>query len=53
MVARTNLAENQPRTLLGGVQVPAARTPAQALNTVLDSLMAHPNRAPWARCTRR
>ncbi|MDT7834333.1 DUF1800 domain-containing protein [Aquabacterium sp. OR-4] len=47
MVAKPVLQDNQARSLLGGVTVPASRTPAQALNLVLDSLMAHPNMAPF------
>jgi uncharacterized protein (DUF1800 family) len=35
------------RTLLGGVVVPAGSTPEAALDKVLDSLMAHPNIAPF------
>lgn len=35
------------RTLLSNVTVPASRTPEQALDKVLDSLMAHPNMAPF------
>ena len=47
MVARPVLADNLPRSLLGGVLVSASRTPAQALDAVLDSLVAHPNMAPF------
>jgi uncharacterized protein (DUF1800 family) len=47
MVAAPTLADNQARTLLGGYSVPAVRTPAAALNTVLDSLMAQPSMAPF------
>jgi uncharacterized protein (DUF1800 family) len=47
MVARPALADAQARTLLSGTTVPAARTPAAALNNVLDSLMAHPSMAPF------
>jgi uncharacterized protein (DUF1800 family) len=39
--------DNQPRALLSGVSVPATRTPGQALELVLDSLMAHPSMAPF------
>ncbi|MGL4574710.1 MAG: DUF1800 domain-containing protein [Burkholderiaceae bacterium] len=35
------------RTLLSGATLPASRTPEQALEVVLDSLMAHPNTAPF------
>jgi uncharacterized protein (DUF1800 family) len=41
------LADNQARALLSNVTVPASRTPTQALNLVLDSLMAHPSMAPF------
>ena len=47
MVGRAALQDDQPRNLLSGISVPAARTPAQALDKVLDSLMAHPNMAPF------
>jgi uncharacterized protein (DUF1800 family) len=47
MVARQALADNVARTLLGGVSVPATRTPAQALDLVLNSLMSHPSMAPF------
>ena len=47
MVAKTALQDDQARTLLSGVGVPAARTSAQALDRVLDSLMVHPNMAPF------
>lgn len=47
MVARPALQDNQARALLGGVTVPASRTPAQALNLVLDSLLAHANMPPF------
>ena len=47
MVGKAVLADNQARTLLGGVTVPATRTPDQALALVLDSLMAHPSMAPF------
>ena len=47
MLARPALQDEQPRMLLGGVQVPASRTPAQALDKVLDSLMNHANLPPF------
>jgi uncharacterized protein (DUF1800 family) len=47
MVGKAALSDNQPRTLLSGVTVPASRTPEQALALVLDSLMAHPSMAPF------
>ncbi len=39
--------DNQERRLLSGVTLPAARSAPQALEKVLDSLMAHPNIAPF------
>lgn len=39
--------DNQVRTLLSGVSLPASRTARQALDTVLDSVMKHPNTAPF------
>jgi hypothetical protein len=47
MAAQPALADNQARTLLSGFTVPAARTPQQALDQVLDSLMAEPSMAPF------
>ena len=47
MVAQPALQDDQPRTLLGGVTVPAKRTPAQALDKVLDSLINHANMPPF------
>ena len=47
MTAKTALADDQPRSLLSGINVPASRSPAQALNLVLDSLMAEPSMAPF------
>ena len=41
------LQDDQPRSLLSGISMPAARTPAQALEKVLDSLMQHSNLAPF------
>lgn len=38
---------SEARTLLAGVQLPAGHSAAQALEAVLDSLMAHPNMAPF------
>jgi hypothetical protein len=35
------------RVLLGGVRVPSSRTPQQALELVLDSIIQHPNTAPF------
>jgi len=39
--------DETPRPLLGGVFKPAGSTPQQALELVLDSLMQHPNMAPF------
>ncbi len=39
--------DQQPRQLLGGLGLAASRTPEAALETVLDSLMNHPNTAPF------
>lgn len=41
------LHDTTARPLLAGGSVPAGSTPAQALDAVLDSLMAHPNIAPF------
>ncbi len=41
------LHDTTARTLLAGASVPAGSTPTQALDAVLDSLMAHPNMAPF------
>lgn len=38
---------SEARTLLSGVQLPAGHNAARALEAVLDSLMAHPNTAPF------
>jgi uncharacterized protein (DUF1800 family) len=46
MVAVQSFHDNQPRQLLAGVSLSASRTPAQALNAVLDSLMNHASLAP-------
>lgn len=40
-------ADNQARTLLSGISVPASRTPTAALDAVLNSLMNHPSMAPF------
>ncbi len=47
MVPVARYHDNQERRLLGGVTLPAARSAPQALERVLDSLMAHPNIAPF------
>lgn len=41
------LHDTTERTLLAGGKAPAGSTPAQALDAVLDSLMAHPNMPPF------
>jgi uncharacterized protein (DUF1800 family) len=47
MVAKADKHDNKERKLLSGVTVPASRTPAQALDAVINSLMQHPNIAPF------
>ena len=47
MVSAPALRDNGARTLLSGVSVPANRTAPQALELVLDSIMKHPNLAPY------
>jgi uncharacterized protein (DUF1800 family) len=47
MVPRTGGHDVNARTLLSGVTVPAASTAPAALTAVLDSLMNHPNIAPF------
>jgi uncharacterized protein (DUF1800 family) len=47
MVPMASRHDTQERKLLAGVAVPASRTPEQALEKVLDSVMAHPNIAPF------
>jgi uncharacterized protein (DUF1800 family) len=47
MTAMPARHDNQARELLSGVSLPASRTPDQALENVLDSVMAHPNIAPF------
>jgi Protein of unknown function (DUF1800) len=47
MVAAPDYHDSAARPLLGGISKPANSTPAQALERVLDSLMAHPNTAPF------
>lgn len=41
------LHDTTERALLAGGKAPAGSTPAQALDAVLDSLMAHPNMPPF------
>ncbi len=47
MVARPTAHDTATRKLLGTVSVPAGSTSEAALESVLDSLMAHPNMAPF------
>ena len=47
MAPLTALHDTAERTLLAGVKKAANTTPAQALDAVLDSLMAHPNMPPF------
>ncbi len=47
MVPAPALRNAGARTLLGGVQVPEGASAPQALERVLDSLMQHPNTAPF------
>ena len=47
MVEAPVLRDPNARALLSGVSVPANRTAPQALDLVLDSIMKHPNLAPF------
>lgn len=47
MIPLALLHDNQARSLLSGVSLPAGHTSGQALEAVLDSLMQHPNMAPF------
>ena len=47
MVPVTRYHDTSVRPLLGGVSKPATSTPATALELVLDSVMQHPNTAPF------
>lgn len=47
MVAVASFHNSAARNLLAGVTLPAGHSAAQALDAVLDSLMAHPNTAPF------
>lgn len=47
MQPRATLRDSQERTLLSGVTVPANTSAPAALSLVLDSVMAHPNTAPF------
>jgi uncharacterized protein (DUF1800 family) len=47
MVGVASAHDKEPRNLLSGVSLPANHSPEVALNAVLDSLMNHPNTAPF------
>jgi len=47
MVVVPSFHDTNARTLLSGVTVPAGSTAPQALELVLDSIMAHPNIGPF------
>ncbi|MET0210745.1 MAG: DUF1800 family protein, partial [Burkholderiaceae bacterium] len=47
MVPVASLHDTQARTLPGGASLPAGQTAAQSLETVLDTLINHPNAAPF------
>ena len=47
MVPVAAFHDTQARTLLGGAKLPVGHSAPAALNAVLDSLMAHPNTAPF------
>jgi hypothetical protein len=47
MVPVARYHDGNPHTLLSGVSVPAASTAPQALERVLDSVIQHPNTAPF------
>ncbi len=47
MVPVSEQHDKQARTLLSGVNLSAGHSPMQAMNAVVDSLMAHPNIAPF------
>ncbi len=47
MVPVASRHDTQERTLLSGVKAPANRTPQQGLQSVLDSIIAHPNVGPF------
>lgn len=47
MVPAQSYHDTKQHPLLSGVTVPVNSTPAQALELVLDSLMQHPNMAPF------
>jgi len=47
MVPLAAFHDNQPRSLLSGVNLSAGHSAPQALESALDSLMSHPNTAPF------
>lgn len=47
MVSLPRLHDTESRELLTGISVPAGSSPESALEAVLDSLMTHPNIAPF------
>lgn len=47
MIAVSAQHDKQARTLLSNISLPANRTAQQAVEGVVDSLMAHPNTAPF------
>lgn len=47
MIPLALLHDTQARSLLSGVSLPSGHTSGQALEAVLDSLMQHPNMAPF------
>jgi len=47
MIVLSSFHDTRPHALLSGVQVPANSTAPQALELVLDSIMAHPNIGPF------
>jgi len=47
MVPMANYHDNQPRALLSNVTLPTGHTAPDALEKVLDSVMNHPNIAPF------
>jgi uncharacterized protein (DUF1800 family) len=47
MMAVASQHDNQARSLLSGVNLGASRSPMQAMDAAIDSLMNHPNIAPF------
>ncbi len=47
MVPVASLHDTQPRALLSGVSLPLGHTAPQALDAVLNSIISHPNTAPF------